>query len=344
MTKYSKSIRYTFAIILTVSVFGVTSVSASSYTVKSGDSLWKIATDNKTTIANIKNWNGLKSDLIYAGQSLIVKQPQTGTSNTIYKVQNGDTLYKIALKYKTTVKEIKDLNVLKTDVILVGQSLKVPVKTVENNNQPAKFAKVHKVTAGEYLSVIAKKYGITVSELKRLNGLNTDMIYVGQELKVSDGLLPTPLKPTFLVDSKFPLDRGSYLPFGDTWNDSRTFGGDRGHEGVDIMAPIGTPIYSATDGRIVSYGWNELGGWRISIKTPEGYNLYYAHMSKYASGMGMGAQIKKGQLIGYVGNTGYGLAGTSGKFDSHLHVGMYDSNWKPMNPYTHLKYWESQNK
>ncbi|WP_044748480.1 M23 family metallopeptidase [Bacillus alveayuensis] len=50
--------------------------------------------------------------------------------------------------------------------------------------------------------------------------------------------------------------------------------------------------------------------------------------------------IKKGQLIGYVGDSGYGSVGTTRKFAPHLHFGMYDANWKVINPYSYLKYWE----
>lgn len=309
---------------------GMTAHAASTYTVKSGDVLWKIASNNKVTVANIKEWNGLKSDTIYVGQSLYVQKPSTS-----YKVKSGDTLYKISVKYKTTVQAIKSLNGLKSDEIRVGQTLKIPTTNV---------SKTHTVQKGESLSVIAKMYGTTVKEIKRLNGLTSDTIQVGQKLKVSESASqskPSPSTPTFLKNGKFPLPKGSYTPFEDTWNASRTYGGDRGHEGTDIMAPKGTKIYSATDGKIVNFGWSELGGWRISIKTSEGYHLYYAHMSKYAKDMKMGTAIKKGQLIGYVGNTGYGPEGTSGKFETHLHVGLYDANWKAMNSYNHLKYWET---
>jgi len=311
--------------------FGITVHAAETYTVKSGDVLWKIADSNNTTVANLKKWNGLTSNLIYPGQSLHVEQPSTS-----YKVKSGDTLYKISVKYDTTVQEMKALNKLNSDLIIVGQSLKIPTSS-------AKVATIHNVQKGEYLYVIANQYGTTVSEIKRLNGLTSDMIYVGQQLKIKEGTILAPKAPTFLTNGQFPLPKGSYSPFGDTWNDSRTYGGERGHEGTDIMAPKGTKVYSATDGKIVNFGWSELGGWRISIKTPEGYNLYYAHMSKYAKDMKMGASIKKGQLIGYVGNTGYGPEGTSGKFETHLHFGIYDSNWKAINSYDHLKYWESQN-
>src|SRR5690625_1987850 len=174
--KMKKFTSIILAITLVFSTWGITAQAASTYTVKSGDVLWKIADSNKVTVSNLKKWNALTSDTIYPGQSLNLVQPSTK-----YKVKKGDTLYKLSVKYGTTVKEMKALNKLKSDVITVGQSLKIPTS-------PSKIDKLHNVQKGEYLSVIATKYGTTVSELKRLNGLTSDTIYVGQQLKVSKGL------------------------------------------------------------------------------------------------------------------------------------------------------------
>lgn len=346
------------------------------HTVKPGDSLTLIARDYFVSLSDLKTFNKLSSDVIHVGQVLYLTK-QTSTPNPVietspitansssYTVKVGDTLYGLSKIFKTSVQEIKSLNELTTDMLRVGQVLRLPEKQIvsENKSEPTplpeqevkepvqesepkvvtpQYATIHVVKSGEYLSVIAKKYNITVYEIKRLNNLTSDFLSVGQELKITEGEMPKPVAPSFLVDGFFPLPKGSYIPFGDTWGNSRQYGGDRVHEGTDIMAPKGTPIYSATNGKIVNYGWSELGGWRISVKTAEGYNVYYAHMSKYAPGLANGVTVKKGQLIGYVGNTGYGSVGTSGKFASHLHFGIYNSNWTPMNPYSHLKYWESK--
>ncbi|WML50614.1 peptidoglycan DD-metalloendopeptidase family protein [Neobacillus sp. PS3-34] len=164
-------------------------------------------------------------------------------------------------------------------------------------------ATVHTVQSGEYLSLIAKKYQTTVSEIKRLNSLSSDTVFLGQELKITEGSIPA---PAFLADGMFPMAKGTYTSFQDTWGNSRQFGGNRVHEGTDIMASKGTRLYAVTDGTVTNYGWNELGGWRVTIRTQEGYYLYYAHLNKYAAGIGFGSKVKKGQLVGYVGNTGYG--------------------------------------
>ena len=164
------------ASILVFSSFGITAHAAATYTVKSGDVLWKIAASHDTTVDNLKKWNGLTSDLIYPGQALNVEQPFT-----TYKVKAGDTLYKISGAHGTTVQAIKTFNKLTSDRITIGQSLNIPTS-------PENVATIHNVQKGEYLYVIAQKYGTTVSEIKRLNGLTSDTIYVGQQLKVSKGL------------------------------------------------------------------------------------------------------------------------------------------------------------
>lgn len=157
-----------------------------------------------------------------------------------------------------------------------------------------------------------------------------------------------------------PLDEEYLFPFhkedrkkvsyGDTWGAGRSYGGERKHEGTDLMAPEGTPIRSVSEGQVVSKGWNTLGGWRLSIRDEQHPQMiyYYAHLSKYAEGLEKGDHVKKGEIIGYVGDSGYGPEGTTGQFAPHLHFGIYvrPSLLSPMrkaiNPYPFLKAWESE--
>jgi peptidoglycan LD-endopeptidase LytH len=259
-----------------------------------------------------------------------------------YTVKPGDTLWKIASSNNTTVQNIKAWNRLTTNQVYVGQTLSLLAPHQHSSSSTS--SKVHQVQAGESLYLIAKKYGITVDQLKNWNGLTSNTVYVGQQLKVGTSSLPAVQAPSFLRYGMFPLKKGTYTPFRDTWGESRQYGGNRTHEGTDIMAAKGTPVYSATSGVVTRKGWNELGGWRLTVRTNEGYYLYYAHLKGYASNIVQGTTIQKGQLIGYVGDSGYGPAGTTGKFAPHLHFGMYNSQWQAINPYYHLKYWESFSK
>ena len=156
---------------------------------------------------------------------------------------------------------------------------------------------------------------------------------------------------------KFPVgkvasDADATVTFADSWMQSRTFGGDRGHEGCDIMASVNQrgiyPIYSISDGVVENIGWLRLGGYRIGIRSDSGAYFYYAHMAEYAKNFEIGERVEAGTFLGYMGDTGYSdVPGTTGNFDVHLHLGIYlnDDEGKEfsVNSYPMLRYlWERQ--
>ena len=126
-------------------------------------------------------------------------------------------------------------------------------------------------------------------------------------------------------------DEIKYFPIASDRNEAelpeRTFGGNRHHEGTDLMTTENErgiyPIVSMTDGVIEALGWLRLGGYRIGIRSSSGIYYYYAHMESYAEDLTEGSNIKAGQFLGFVGDTGYGAEGTIGQFAVHLHVGIY---------------------
>lgn len=140
------------------------------------------------------------------------------------------------------------------------------------------------------------------------------------------------------------------VQFQNSWMQSRTFGGDRGHEGTDIMASVNQrgiyPIRSITDGIVEQLGWLRLGGYRIGIRSASGAYFYYAHMAEYAEGLSIGDRVDAGTFLGYMGDTGYSdIPGTTGNFDVHLHLGIYlndaDGNEFSVNSYPMMRYlWE----
>lgn len=136
-----------------------------------------------------------------------------------------------------------------------------------------------------------------------------------------------------------------------SWQFERTYGGDRVHEGCDIMATMNKrgiyPIYSATDGIVENVGWLKLGGWRIGIRSESGAYYYYAHLSEYAKDFIIGEDVKAGTLLGFMGDSGYSeVPGTYGKFDVHLHFGIYFDdefgNEYAINPYPALYFCEKR--
>ena len=128
---------------------------------------------------------------------------------------------------------------------------------------------------------------------------------------------------------------------------NRGWGGKRTHEGTDLFANYGTDVYSTSYGVVEVMGWNDYGGWRIGIRDNHNTYHYYAHLNAFHKQLKVGDVVEPGTLIGFVGSSGYGKEGTSGKFPPHLHYGMYKFNGRmewAFDPYPHLKLWEKQTK
>jgi|GEM_PF-183218 len=164
-----------------------------NYTVVAGDSLSSIAKRFGTTIERIKKENGLTTDTIRIGQ--VLKIPSTTESPTVmngtYVVQPGDSLSVIAKKFNTTVERIKADNRLTSDTIRIGQVLSINQTNVSIPNETnipvqQQNPESYTVVPGDSLSVIAKRFGLTVEQLKARNGLTSDIIQVGQVLNLKD--------------------------------------------------------------------------------------------------------------------------------------------------------------
>lgn len=148
-----------------------------------------------------------------------------------------------------------------------------------------------------------------------------------------------------LFDRVFPIPRGWNFSYRDTWGDARGWGGRRIHEGTDIFADYGTPVRSTCYGYVEIMGWNNYGGWRVGIRDLNNVYHYYAHLSGYNKEVKPNSIVQPGMVIGYVGSSGYGKPGTSGKFVPHLHFGLYKFNGRTewaFDPYPHLKLWERE--
>lgn len=155
------------------------------YTVKKGDSLWKIANKYNTTVEKLKSANNLKTNTLSVGQKLVI--PSISVSPEVsdtYIVQKGDSLWCIANKFNMTVSELKNLNNLTNNLLSIGQVLKI--KDSSNNGKTT-----YTVQKGDSLWVIANKYGITTEELKNYNKLTSNLLSIGQVLKIPQGKTST---------------------------------------------------------------------------------------------------------------------------------------------------------
>ena len=179
--------------------------SSDFYTVKAGDSLWKIAMGNDLTVDHLKQMNNLTTNTIYVGQQLRIKEGQTNSQpsqsnsqtnqssqNTgTYTVKAGDTLWGIANDHDTTVNALKQNNHLSSDTIYVGQVLSLgQTSSTSSHNQATASAQsstsngTYTVKSGDTLWSIANANDMTVAQLKQKNDLSNDTIYVGQKLNV----------------------------------------------------------------------------------------------------------------------------------------------------------------
>ncbi|MFI3141447.1 MAG: M23 family metallopeptidase [Clostridia bacterium] len=124
-----------------------------------------------------------------------------------------------------------------------------------------------------------------------------------------------------------PIAEGFYYSHYDDFGNSRSYGYDRNHLGNDLLGSIGTPIIAVEGGVVESIGWNQYGGWRIGIRSFDGLrSYYYAHLrqdSPYRAGLELGSVVKAGDVIGYMGMTGYSTTeNVNGMSVCHLHFGM----------------------
>ncbi len=112
--------------------------------------------------------------------------------------------------------------------------------------------------------------------------------------------------------------KGYVFPvYGQAWF-SDSFGAPRAdtgwHHGIDIFAPVGTPVLAVAKGTVFSVGWNDLGGNRLWLRDTDGNEFYYAHLSAYSPLAVNGMKVKAGAVLGFVGNSGDAIS-----TPSHLH-------------------------
>jgi murein DD-endopeptidase MepM/ murein hydrolase activator NlpD len=106
------------------------------------------------------------------------------------------------------------------------------------------------------------------------------------------------------------------------------------HEGTDIFAEPGTPVLAVLGGRVEQIGWTFYSGWRVGVRGDDGRYWFYAHLQRFAPGLGSGTRIDPGDELGAVGNTGYGqVPGHADEFTYHLHVGIQAADGRWVNPY-----------
>ena len=139
--------------------------------------MYGIARKFNTTVEELKRLNNLTGNIITVGQQLIVNSNMDNDFDT-YVVKAGDTLYQIARDYNTSVDEIKRLNNLSSNLLSIGQVLKIPSQAIGNEQV------IYTVKAGDNLYQIARTYNTTVEKIRNLNNLVSDLLSIGQKLLI----------------------------------------------------------------------------------------------------------------------------------------------------------------
>lgn len=165
------------------------------YAVKAGDTLYGIARRFNTTVQNIKELNNLQNDTLSIGQLLVIKKAkeETTTEDT-YTVRPNDTLYSISRTLNTTVDELKRVNNLTNNLLSIGQILKIP------NGKATQEVENYIVKRGDTLYGIAQRFNTTVSKIKSVNNLSSEILSIGQNLIIPNGKIEQEEK-TYIVKS-----------------------------------------------------------------------------------------------------------------------------------------------
>ena len=145
--------------------------------------------------------------------------------------------------------------------------------------------------------------------------------------------------PNYGLKAFSPIAAGYGYGHCDDFGMARSFGFKRKHLGHDMMGSQGTPIVAVEGGVVEALGWNRYGGWRVGIRSFDGKRYYYyAHLQKdkpFAEGLEAGDIVQAGDLIGYMGRTGYSDKENVNNIESvHLHFGMqliFDESQKECN-------------
>jgi len=200
----------------------------------------------------------------------------------------------------------------------------------------------------ELLAYLAAKYGgnfasyksndmdVLVSKLKTqsISDLSKDMKYYNYYYKAYSAVLGG-LVGSYKVNGEEKYGLMGFSPIAktfpyedyDDFGASRTYGYKRQHLGHDMIAATGTPVIAVESGVVEALGWNQYGGWRIGIRSFDKQRYYYyAHLRQnrpYAQGLAVGQTVTAGDVIGYVGHTGYSTKENVNNIKvSHLHFGL----------------------
>lgn len=183
------------------------------YTVKAGDTLWGISNQYGVNVSDLANLNNVTADSLKVGMVLTI--PSNSGSNPdnmfMYTVSRGDTLYGIAKKYGTSVEEIKRINYLTGNSLVIGQVLRIPEMYTKPEDMVIPSYFNYKVVKGDTLYSIAKKFGVSVDSIINDNSLKNNTLTIGQNLKIRSSSVEECFGEDFVVDKTYIVVKGDSL-------------------------------------------------------------------------------------------------------------------------------------
>ncbi len=224
-----------------------------------------------------------------------VEEGKSGTGQiTAYVVRSGDTVGSIAEMFGVSANTIMWANDLKSKTLKVGQELVIlPTTGVR-----------HVVKSGDTLQSIAKKYKADIDDVLSYNAVPSNAkLLVGDVIIVPGGTVSNVQSAVTVSIGGQTVSAGYYLrPIRGGVKSQ----GIHGYNGVDLAAPVGTPIMASADGIVIiakTSGYNGGYGLYVAIKHANGTQTVYGHMSQV--NVAVGESVKQGEVIGAVGNTGH---------------------------------------
>jgi murein DD-endopeptidase MepM/ murein hydrolase activator NlpD len=266
----------------------------------------------------LTRWRGVAGllALIVAGSAHVsAPRPRPGT----YVVRRGDTLARVARRTGVPVAALARANgIANANRIRAGAVLVVPagLAPLPSPVVVATGGRAHRVRNGESLAAIAARYGTTVGDLARANGIRrANLVRAGTRLHVPG--------PPWLC----PV-QGRRVDFSDGWGQPRP--GGRRHLGVDLFAFRGTPVVASVSG-VLFHRNGSRAGLAYELRGVDGNTYYGAHLHTMVARPGA---IARGALIGTVGSTGNAHGTTP-----HLHFEFRPGGGAQVNPYYTLRRW-----
>ena len=290
--------------------------------VRPGDSLWKVADRYNLYIKDILRANPKlrKKKYLRVGQRICIpykkrvvkRKKSVKKSYVVYRVRPGDSLQKIAKKFGVSWREIKRFNRLRSNVIVVGQKLKIPKKGVARKRVRRTYRRgevvyiKYRVRRGDSLQKIAKKFGVSWKDIKRANRMRSDIIRIGQLIKV-----PVPKRAFERRYVDKPKINLAFLPV-----DGKV---EKGSRGVDIYASCGDKVRAVDTGRVI-YSGDDLTtyGNMVIVEHPGYLSIYAYNMQNLVD---RGDKVSRGEVIGKVG-----LKPGSGKCALHFEIRSKDGS------------------